>query len=104
MCILLLLLLYVQYIIHYDIAYRYRGRSGRLYVIILCQCFFFFSNGIVHLRTAPATAENAVKTTKHALSAALADCKNKNLPKSMILNKFLLGYRNILLRGKHHQY
>lgn len=61
---------------------------------------FLKSNGIVHLRTAPGhsatngAAENAVKTTKHALSAALADNKNKNVPKSVILNKFLLGYRN----------
>ncbi|KAF0708423.1 Reverse transcriptase domain-containing protein [Aphis craccivora] len=55
---------------------------------------------LLHLRTAPGhsatngAAENAVKTTKHALSAALADNKNKNVPKSVILNKFLLGYRN----------
>lgn len=61
---------------------------------------FLKSNGIVHLRTAPGhpatngAAENAVKTTKHALSAALADIKNKYVPKSVILNKFLLGYRN----------
>ena len=61
---------------------------------------FLKSNGIVHLRTAPGhpatngAAENAVKTTKHALSAALADSKNKNIPKSVILSKFLLGYRN----------
>ncbi|VVC41753.1 Ribonuclease H-like domain,Integrase, catalytic core,Reverse transcriptase domain [Cinara cedri] len=60
---------------------------------------FLKSNGIVHLRTAPGhpatngAAENAVKTTKRALSAALADKKNKNSPKSVILNKFLLGYR-----------
>jgi len=52
------------------------------------------------LRTAPGhpatngAAENAVKTTKHALSATLADDKNKNVPKLVILNKFLLGYRN----------
>ncbi|KAL4135688.1 hypothetical protein QTP88_007284 [Uroleucon formosanum] len=61
---------------------------------------FLKSNSIVHLRTAPGhlatngAAENAVKTTKHALWEALSDNKNKNIPKSVILNKFLLGYRN----------
>lgn len=110
-CILIIIYVYIIIIIiictiHYSLWYRLSiprpiWAIVRYYIV---SVFFFFSNGIVHLRTAPATAENAVKTTKHALSAALADCKNKNLPKSMILNKFLLGYRNILLRGKHHQY
>jgi hypothetical protein len=55
------------------------------------------------LRTAPGhpitngAVENAVTTTKHALSAVLADQKNKNISKSVILNKFLPEYRNIFI-------
>ncbi|VVC35786.1 Integrase, catalytic core,Aspartic peptidase domain,Ribonuclease H-like domain,Retrotransposon gag [Cinara cedri] len=50
---------------------------------------FLKSNSIVHLRTAPGhlatngAAENAVKATKRALSAALADKKNKNSLKKL---------------------
>ena len=60
----------------------------------------FHRNGIKHLRISPynpqsnGLAENAVKTVKNKLKAALADEKNKDVPMSTLLARFLMINRN----------
>lgn len=61
---------------------------------------FLQNNGIHHITTAPyhpssnGAAENAVKSFKKALKAALLDQRNKNVPTDVLVSRYLLNYRN----------
>lgn len=61
---------------------------------------FLKKNGINHVTSPtffPASngaAENAVKTFKRSINAALLDIKNKNTPVETLIARFLMAYRN----------
>lgn len=61
---------------------------------------FITSNGIKHITSAPyhpatnGAAENAVKTFKKSLKAALNDTMNRNVPTEVIICRYLMNYRN----------